>query len=66
MKHNDLISSIIRYEDGNMSENDTIAFFGELVANGMAWTLQGSYGRMAESLIRNGYLNRKGEILKEV
>ena len=66
MKHNDLISSIIRYEDGNMSENDTIALFGELVANGMAWTLQGSYGRMAESLIRNGYLNRKGEILKEV
>lgn len=62
----DLVIKIMAYEDGTMTDKDTVAFFGELVASGMAWTLQGTYGRMANQLIETGYINRKGEVLKEV
>lgn len=61
-----LVDKIITYENGEMSDNDTIAFFAELVANGMAWSLQGHYGRMATQLIDAGYISRKGAILKEI
>lgn len=59
-----ITDKIIAYESGEMSENQILELFSELVKNGMAWTLQGSYGRMASNLIENGYLKRNGEILK--
>ncbi len=42
------------YENGTMSEDEIIIFFQELVDSGIVWKLQGSYGRMAESLIEQG------------
>jgi len=50
----DLVGKIIDYEDGNMSESEVVAFFQELVDSGMAWTLQGHYGRTARVLIEAG------------
>jgi hypothetical protein len=50
----DLIDKIITYENGDMDIEDTIAFFQELIDNGMAWTLQGQYGRIARDLIERG------------
>ena len=45
---------IIAYENGELSEEDTIELFQALINNGMAWTLQGCYGRMAQRLIESG------------
>lgn len=51
----DIVSSIIRFESGEMgSEEEVIEFFQELVDSGLAWQLQGSYGRLAQRLIENG------------
>ena len=52
----DLLNCIIQYEDGEMSDEETVTFFQELVNNGMAWTLQGHYGRMAMHLIESGHV----------
>jgi len=49
------------YESGNMSDEDTIVFMQKLIDTGMAWTLQGSYGRAAEALIRAGLCHTKEE-----
>ena len=62
--HIDLVDKNIAYESGEMNDHDTIEFFAELVKSGMAWTLQGSYGRTAIALINAGYINRKGKVLK--
>ena len=52
--NSNLISKIIEYEEGILSSEDTIDLFQDLVNSGLAWTLQGSYGRMAEYLIEIG------------
>lgn len=51
----DVVGEIIEYESGEMEEDATISLFQELINNGMAWTLQGSYGRTARRLIDAGY-----------
>jgi hypothetical protein len=37
-----------------MSDEEEITFFQALINNGMAWTLQGMYGRRATELIKAG------------
>ena len=49
-----LTDDIIAYETGELSQDDTIALFQDLIDNGMAWTLQGHYGRTAAFLIEAG------------
>ena len=60
----DLVDKIIAYESGELNDNEVLELFSELVKSGQAWTLQGSYGRMAMALINAGYLSRNGDILK--
>jgi hypothetical protein len=55
----DTVTDIMRYEDGEMDEAEMIAFFQRLVDSGLAWKLQGSYGRMAMRLIENGQVVAK-------
>ena len=55
----DLVSKIMRYESGLMSEDDTINFFQQLINTGHAWTLQGHYGRMAKHFINIGVCDAK-------
>ena len=50
-----IVDKIMSFEAGEMEEEEMVEFFQELIDNGMAWTLQGSYGRMASSLIDAGH-----------
>ena len=61
-----LIDSIIAYETGELRAEDTLKLFAELIKTGQAYTLQGHYGRTAGALIKGGYIDRQGKILKEV
>jgi len=49
-----LVEDIIAYENGDMDWDRIVDFFQRLIDNEMAWTLQGSYGRMAQRLIDAG------------
>ena len=60
---NDLVDKIMAYETGEMDQEETIRFFGALVATGQAWSLQGHYGRTAQMLIDQGYLLPSGEVI---
>jgi|TARA_R100000008_G_scaffold82962_1_gene67795 hypothetical protein len=51
---NSMVDKIIRYETGQMDEAETIQFFQELINSGLAWSLQGHYGRVASTLIEEG------------
>lgn len=59
---NDLAGQIIAYENGELAALEMIKLFSELVKNGIAFTLQGHYGRMATDLMRAGILDQHGEI----
>ena len=49
-----MVDEIISYEQGEMNEEEMISFFQELINTGLAWKLQGSYGRTAMNLIEEG------------
>lgn len=55
----DLFAEIVCYEEGTLSETHTIDLFQRLVDCGMAWTLQGHYGRTARALIEAGLVHAK-------
>jgi len=50
----DLTGAIIDYEAGVMNWDEEVALFQHLINTGMAWSLQGSYGRHAAYLISTG------------
>jgi hypothetical protein len=57
-----LVDSIIAYESGEMTAEEMVYFFAELVKTGQAWTLQGHYGRTAHRLIEMGIIIENGDI----
>ena len=53
----DVVGALMDFESGLMEDtDDVINLFQHLVDTGMAWQLQGSYGRLAESMIDNGVI----------
>lgn len=53
----DAVGFIMRLEGGadDLTQDEVIEGFQYLIDTGMAWSLQGSYGRAAMSLIERGY-----------
>lgn len=62
----DMVGALLAFEADRLEGPDTIILFAHLVKSGLAWRLQGFYGRTAAALIDNGILDRAGSILKEV
>lgn len=58
MTKDEMVTAIIEFEQGEMDDDNIIELFQHLVDTGMAWSLQGSYGRMAKSLIEAGYVTQ--------
>ena len=55
----DLTGAIIDYETGAMeTEEQLLELFQHLVDTGMAWSLQGHYGRTATALIEAGHITK--------
>ena len=55
-----LFDSIIAFEEGQLNDDEVILLFQTLIDNGMAWRLQGIYGRTAKYLIENGFCHPQG------
>tara|TARA_B100000131_G_scaffold246242_1_gene239125 strand:- start:3351 stop:3542 length:192 start_codon:yes stop_codon:yes gene_type:complete len=49
-----LTENMIKYENGDMEAGEVMQFFQELIDSGLAWKLQGHYGRTANALIEEG------------
>ncbi len=60
----DRFEKIVAFEEGDMTDEELIELFQELIDDGSAWTLQGMYGRMAIRLIEAGYCHKREQIEK--
>lgn len=49
------VDDLASYENGDMAFEDVVDMFQRLIDSGMAWVLQGHYGRTALDLISAGY-----------
>ena len=58
----DLTGQIIAYECGQLNDSETIELFAHLIKSGLAWRLQGHYGRTAQAFISYGYIDAEGNI----
>ena len=47
---------IIAYEQGDLDAEEMITLFQDLVDSGLAWELQGHYGRTAKRLLEGGLI----------
>lgn len=56
------VGQIMAYESGELDAAATLELFAQLIASGMAWKLQGGYGRAARHMIEAGYITRAGDI----
>jgi len=53
----DQLDKIIAFEQGELQDCEIIDLFQELVNTGLAWELQGKYGRFASYLIQEGLIS---------
>lgn len=57
IKEYDYTGAIIAYEQDGLDEPEMLELFQYLVSSGLAWKLQGSYGRTAATLIKAGHIH---------
>lgn len=51
-----VMDMIIPYESGQLDMEQTLEMFRLIIQTSLAWSLQGSYGRNAERLLRAGII----------
>jgi hypothetical protein len=56
----DRTSAIIAFESGELDADKIVELFQHLVDTGLAWQLQGHYGRTAMALIEQGLVSKGG------
>lgn len=56
------VDRIIAYESGELDHDEIVALFQSLIDSGLAWNLQGHYGRMASHLIGAGFCYESGAV----
>ena len=56
-----ILDEILAYELGEMDHEEIILFFQRLIDSGIAWRLQGRYGRTATQLIEQGHCSPADE-----
>ncbi|AFU62047.1 hypothetical protein phiHau3_69 [Streptomyces phage phiHau3] len=61
----DIAIDLISYELGELDDAETLDLFATLIRSGMAWTLQGTYGRTAGRLIAAGLITEDGTVVPE-
>lgn len=60
-----LTDMILNFEEQQCTIEEILELFSVLIQTGMAWSLQGSYGRLARHLIDQGSLSDDGTITHE-
>lgn len=54
--YDDVLGRLMAYEAGELDEDGTLALFSQLVETGLAWQLQGHYGRTATAMLEAGLI----------
>ena len=54
-----VVNFIMDYECGELTEDEIVEGFQEMINIGIVWNLQGHYQRMANELIKEGYCTTK-------
>ena len=65
LSQDERVGLIIDFEGGEISQDNFLNLFSDLIKSGMCWNLQGFYGRTATNLIENNIIDKKGIIHKE-
>ncbi len=60
-----IVDYIIEYENGQLSDKQTLELFANLIKTGQVWSLQGCYGRTGEALIQDGFISKTGQITEK-
>lgn len=64
IKEMNLAERVLLYETDQMSEQEMISMFQDLVDTGMAWKLQGHYGRTSMILLDAGVIAPPEDVLR--
>ena len=57
-----LYQRVVEYETEDHSLEWIVQLFADLIATGLAWHLQGRFGREAKRYIDNGIINAQGDV----
>lgn len=59
-------ADIFDYENGDLSDQEVVMLFASLIRSGLAWRLQGHYGRTAMGFLDNGWISPEGQVLVDL